>query len=313
MSSLIPLCLEFTVPLEDPALTTSTQSCSRRQNRAKHWSLCLTIGKPTILQNFFIRLQTHFKFFTADPWNSSSSPSWITSNTFWSLGSHLDRGEHSKKPSLSSPCKWPLELTSQFFHWIIRCSGPTYDNSTPSKWLGDPGSAFGLPLFTPLSPETTVVSSLPPKHKSSSLPRHDRGEKEFWASNPGPIGLAVASPLKTPTIGVWVMSLNLRFLTSTLEKPRSDLSVALAGAAEDTGNPKPSVKLAGPAAGTGDPETVSDIPLELSPLAHEDWPSNEALTGLGLTKMPLIAKEVTTGWALTGPPDWVRVFLRFCN
>ncbi|KAF3956516.1 hypothetical protein CMV_018361 [Castanea mollissima] len=122
-------------------------------------------------------------------------------------------------------------------------------------------------LFSPFSPETTEESSLLPKQRPSSLPRLDRGEKEFWASNPGPIGLAVAPTLKTLAIGVWVSTLILRFVIATLENPRSSPSVALV---ITTGDPEPFVALPGTAAGTGDRETDSGPPLEFSPVAPED-------------------------------------------
>ena len=111
------------------------------------------------------------------------------------------------------------------------------------------------------------------KQRPSSQPRPNRGEKEFWAeetSNPGLVGLAVAPTLNTPAIGIWVSSHNLRLVPTAPKNPKKDPSIALAGVAVVTGDSGPTVAVAGTSSITGDPEAVLNVPLKLSPVAHED-------------------------------------------
>ena len=108
---------------------------NNRWNKARHWSPCFTMGNPTILQKLFIKLTNHFEFFTSTPESLPHQLPCVTSNSLCSKGSHLDSGEHSKKPLSASPWEGPQMLGSLCFHCSKESSETPFDNSTPSKLL----------------------------------------------------------------------------------------------------------------------------------------------------------------------------------
>ena len=61
----------------------------------------------------------------------------------------------------------------------------------------------------------------------------------------------------------------LGLITTTPKNPKEDPTNALAGNAAVTSDSKTSIMLAGTATGTDDPVNFLELPLELSPIAHE--------------------------------------------
>ena len=137
--------------------------------------------------------------------------------------------------------------------------------------------AFGIWVTTPILRSVTTAPENPTKDPTVAL----AGDT------------AVTSDPETPLVLAEIAACTGN--TTASENPTKDPTVAFADAAAVAGDPETSLVLAGIAAGTGDPVHYLGLPLELSPTAHEAWPSKECLKATGLTKLPLSGERESMG------------------